>query len=135
MDYKLIEQFNLFWDLFQVDETRYPRRRACCIKLWVDMPADRRDAILDDLRRNGKPKQGNPFFFIQDFQVRNHQRPPGQPKFLHGRELYDAMNRGEYLVQVDIPERKEGRYPIVTKEDADRFGLKIEKDWMKKIEN
>lgn len=89
MDYTLIEQFNLFWNLFQVDETKYPRRRACSIKLWVDMPAERRDAILDDLRRNGKPEQGNPFFFLQEFGTVR------APQILSYREYYARFHTTE----------------------------------------
>ena len=131
MDYNT--DFNTYWQLIQPD-ARYNDRRDAAEREWNAHP-EKQAPIIRWLQKHGAYPQRNPFFFIQDFQVRNPQRPPGQPKFLHGRELYDAMNRGVYLVQVDIPDRAEGRYPIVTKEDAERFGLKIEKDWMKKIEN
>ena len=52
----------------------------------------------------------------------------GQPPesiFLHGRPLYDAMNKHIPLVQVDIPDRPEGANPICTRENAERYGLTI----------
>ncbi|MBR3408151.1 MAG: hypothetical protein IKG86_04845 [Paludibacteraceae bacterium] len=52
----------------------------------------------------------------------------GQPPesiFLHGAPLYKAMNDHIPLVQVDIPDRPEGRYPVCTRENAERYGLTI----------
>ena len=52
----------------------------------------------------------------------------GQPPesiFLHGEPLYKAMNDHVPLVQVDIPDRPEGRNPICTRENAEYYGLTI----------
>ena len=68
MDYSIIEEFNRFWILFGVDETKFPKRRACTLRLWMDMPQERRDAIIEYLRRHGAQQEKNPFFFVQDFQ-------------------------------------------------------------------
>ena len=73
MDYSIIEEFNRFWILFGVDETKYPKRRACTLKLWMDMPQERRDAIIEHLRQNGAQPDKNPYFFIQDFQNKPRQ--------------------------------------------------------------
>ena len=73
MDYSIIEEFNRFWILFGVDETKFPRRRACTLKLWMDMPQERRDAIIEHLRQYGAQSDKNPYFFIQDFQNKPRQ--------------------------------------------------------------
>jgi hypothetical protein len=39
------------------------------------------------------------------------------------------MNDHIPLVQVDIPERKEGRYPVCTRADAEKYGLTIYKEF------
>lgn len=66
-NYVIIEEFNRFWELFAVDETLFPHRRACCLRLWHEMPEEKRKAIIDHLRRHGAPKNRNPFFYLQDF--------------------------------------------------------------------
>ena len=73
MDYSIIEEFNCFWFLFGVDEGKFPKRRACTLKLWMDMPKERRDAIIEYLRKNGAQPDKNPYFFIQDFQTTRPQ--------------------------------------------------------------
>ena len=73
MDYSIIEEFNRFWILFGVDETKFPKRRACTLKLWMDMPQERRDAIIEYLRQYGAQSDKNPYFFIQDFQATRQQ--------------------------------------------------------------
>ena len=67
MDYSIIEEFNRFWTLFCVDETLFPKRRACTLKMWTDMPKERRNAIIEYLQQNGAPKGKNPYFWIQEF--------------------------------------------------------------------
>ena len=66
-NYAIIEEFNHFWELFAVDETLFPHRRACCLRLWHEMPTEKRKTIIENLRTNGAPKNRNPFFFLQDF--------------------------------------------------------------------
>ena len=73
MDYSIIEEFNRFWILFGVDETKFPKRRACTLKLWMDMSQERRDAIIDYLREHGPQSDKNPYFWIQDFQAKRQQ--------------------------------------------------------------
>ena len=75
MDFQIIEQFNCFWTLFAVNETKFPHRRACTLRLWIDMPPERREAIIEDLRRNGAPKDKNPFFFLQEFASKTEPTP------------------------------------------------------------
>ena len=110
-------------------------RVQACRRLWASFDVDRQRLTYRNIRdklARGEPVNKVPYFAIEDNSYPPEKQRKDKPTFLHGRALYDAMNAGVHLVQVDIPDRAEGRYPIVTKEDADRFGLKIEKDWMKK---
>lgn len=61
---------------------------------------------------------------IAKADIREDNRPP-EAIFLHGQKLYDAKNKHIPLVQVDIPGRPEGRYPICTRENAEYYGLTI----------
>jgi hypothetical protein len=56
--------------------------------------------------------------------IRAIEQPP-ESIFLHGEPLYKAMNDHVPLVQVDIPDRPEGRYPVCTRENAEHYGLTI----------
>ena len=52
----------------------------------------------------------------------------GQPPesiFLHGKPLFKAKNDHVPLVQVHIPNRPEGAYPVCTRDDAELYGLHI----------
>lgn len=134
-----MDSFLAIWTLLD-PKGEYKRRQTACRRLWAGYDLDTQRLIYANILARQRERQAlnpNPYFEIEDTYLALQRKavPQGAPTFLHGRALYDAMNRGEYLVQVDIPDRAEGRYPIVTKEDAERFGLKIEKDWMKKIEN
>ena len=89
------------------------------------------------MRRESVPetesKRGDNFIFaIEDAKLELQRK--AQPKltgpiFLHGRPLFDAMNDHIPLVQVDIPGRPEGRYPVCTRADAEKYGLTIYKDF------
>ena len=67
MDYVIVEEFNRFWDLFSVDERLFPHRRVCTLNLWMQMPPEKRSAIIEELERNGPPRRANPYFYVQDF--------------------------------------------------------------------
>ena len=67
MDYLIVEEFNKFWYLFGVNEKLFPHRRSCTLKLWMDMPKEKRAAIIAELEKNGAPANRNPYFYVQDF--------------------------------------------------------------------
>ena len=69
MDYFIVEEFNRFWYLFSVVAGPLPQRRACTLRLWMQMPQDKRSAIIAELERNGPPEGRNPYFYVQDFGV------------------------------------------------------------------
>ena len=108
MDYSIIEEFNRFWILFGVNETKFPKRRACTLRLWMDMPQERRNAIIDHLRRNGAQPDKNPYFFIQDFTVA--EKTKEQPVNYRGKSklpkvpIFSAKYNGSWgmFTQADI---------------------------------
>ena len=73
MDFAIVEQFNRFWYLFNVDEDLFPHRRVCTLRLWMEMPQEKRDTIIEELTRNGPPPHRNPFFYVQDFGQKRTQ--------------------------------------------------------------
>ena len=71
MDFLIVEEFNKFWYLFGVNEKLFPHRRSCTLRLWMEMPREKRAAIIAELEKNGAPANRNPYFYVQDFV-----RPP-----------------------------------------------------------
>ena len=64
----------------------------------------------------------------QAWEMARADIPSAQPPesiFLHGKPLFKAKNDHVPLVQVDIPERKEERYPVCRRDDAELYGLHI----------
>jgi len=47
--------------------------------------------------------------------------------FLHGEPLFKELNAHTPLAQVDIPDRPEGRNPVCTRANAEKYGLTIYK--------
>ena len=92
MDYLIVEEFNRFWYLFGVNEKLFPHRRSCTLRLWMDMPKEKRAAIIDHLERHGPPANRNPYFYVQDFT-----RPPIQ-----------KMSYREYYARYGTTEERDG---------------------------
>lgn len=92
MDYLIVEEFNRFWELFAVNERLYPHRRACTLKLWMQLPPAKRSAIIEELDRYGPPPNCNPYFFVQDF----------------GRPRTQTLSYNEYYKQYGTTEERDG---------------------------
>ena len=86
-DTEIIEQFNAFWQNYKVDETRFPRRRAATLRLWIDKHPLAREAMLAEVEANGGPKGKNPYFYVQEFAE-------PKPQWLTGREQEKALREG-----------------------------------------
>jgi len=122
-----MSSFDYLWNLL-APKNEYAPMRNYCRKIWEDIPIERQRAIYRAIKRKIEQKQFvdfNPLYAIQ----KNANAPLPQPTFLHGKPLFDAMNSHIPLVQVDIPDRAEGRYPVCTREDAERFKLTIIKNF------
>ena len=61
--------FETYWALFKPDEQFENRRDATQIE-WDACPLEKKQAIIAWLRKHGAYKGRNPYFFIQDFRVR-----------------------------------------------------------------
>ena len=129
------DSFDYIWALLS-PKAEYANRKRACYTLWLSFSMDERRKIYAILKRkltNGQFVDFNPFFALRKAALAAqvavlHTRPP-EDIFLHGKPLFDAMNQHIPLVQVDIPNRTEGRYPVCTREDAEKYGLKIEKSF------
>ena len=60
--------FETYWTLFSPD-SQFENRREAAEQEWSKHP-DKHEAIIAWLRRHGAYKGRNPYFFIQDFQVK-----------------------------------------------------------------
>ena len=58
--------FNTFWTLFRPDE-QFVNRRDATEQAWQDNP-DKHESIIKWLKRHGRYKGRNPYFFILDWQ-------------------------------------------------------------------
>ena len=92
MDYLIVEEFNRFWYLFSVDERLFPHRRACTLNLWMQMPPEKRSAIIEELERYGPPPNRNPYFYVQDF----------------GKPRTRTLSFNEYYARYGTTEPKDG---------------------------
>ena len=67
-----MEEFDLFWDLFNPDETFNNRRTATWTE-WQKKSEKTRKAIIEWLQHYRPPKGRNPYFFVIDFRVSRQQ--------------------------------------------------------------
>ena len=131
-----MDSFDHIWLLLN-PQGEYKRRKEVCRRLWQDIGENLGEDMQRDIWRtiNQKKKQGffvnpNPYFAIEDAKLelqRKAQPKPTGPTFLHGEALGKALKEHIPLVQVDIPDRPEGRYPVCTRADAEKYGLTIYK--------
>lgn len=127
--------FDYIWALLS-PKAKYANRKRACYTLWLSFSMDERRkiyAILNQKLTNGQFVDFNPFFALRkaalEAKIMTPHTSPPEDIFLHGKPLFDALNRHIPLVQVDIPDRPEGRYPVCTRADAEKYGLKIEKSF------
>ena len=72
MQASIMENFELFWDLFDPDPEFNNRHRACR-ELWDKKACEQQQAIIEFLK-SGKPRSSrNPYYFLADFRVRRAQ--------------------------------------------------------------
>ncbi len=117
MDHEIIEQFNRFWQSYQVDEVRFPHRRAATLRLWVDKHPAAREAMLEEVKKNGGPKGKNPYFYVQDY-------PNPQPQWLTGREQDKALRDGFIVcICLDASDPDNPRMRPIELNEARRFRL------------
>lgn len=62
-----MEDFQLFWDLYNPDPRFYNRRAATQIE-WQKRSEKARKDMIGWLRNNPTAESRNPYFFVQDFR-------------------------------------------------------------------
>jgi hypothetical protein len=67
-----MENFEVFWNLFDPDPEFNNRQRACRA-LWEQKGEQQRHAILEFLKSGKQRSSRNPYYFIADFRVRSPQ--------------------------------------------------------------
>ena len=89
------KDFNEFWDAYQPDEIRFPRRRAATFRAWNERTHAARKAILAKVKAEGAPKWKNPYFYVQDFSEPEPHNWNGDPRI-------KAMMRTGTLVSANM---------------------------------
>lgn len=109
-DVNIIEEFNTFWQNYKVDETRFPRRRAATLKLWINKHPLARAAMLAEVEAKGGPKGKNPYFYVQEFAE-------PEPTNYNGRRLQAGTR---YVIA-----KYKGSYGTYSLDEARNFGMEI----------
>ena len=117
--------FNTYWDLMKPDE-KYENRRNAAEVEWNKYPEKQR-AIIHWLREHGNYSGRNPFFFIQDFQLRhqNITKPArAEPVNLNGTARGGRMleNGTAFIACYN------GQYGLYSLQDIDDFHMQIKID-------
>ena len=71
MQASILENFELFWDLFDPDPEFNNRHRACR-QLW-EQKGEQQQAILEFLRSGKQRSSRNPYYFLADFRKPRRQ--------------------------------------------------------------
>ena len=67
-----MENFEIFWDLFNPDPEFNNRQRACRV-LWEQKREQQRQAVIEFLRNGRQRSSVNPYYFLADFRERSRQ--------------------------------------------------------------
>ncbi len=110
--YAMDKDFNEFWDAYQPDENRFPRRRAATFRAWNERTPAARKAILAKVKAEGAPKWKNPYFYVADF-------PEPEPYNWNGDPRIDAMMRTGTIITA----KYKGRWGMYSQEDVRDFGM------------
>ncbi len=87
----IMENFDLFWQLFNADPEFNNRQRACRA-LWEQKSEQTRQEIIKFLQSGGQRSSRNPYYFIADFRV----RPP------------QTLSYADYYARFGTTEEREG---------------------------
>ncbi len=90
MQASIMENFELFWELFDPDPEFNNRRRACR-ELW-EQKGEQQQAIIEFLKSGKQRSSRNPYYFLADFRVR-----PKQQQTLSYAEYYAKFGTTEEL--------------------------------------
>ena len=71
MQASIMDNFEIFWELFDPDPEFNNRKRACR-QLW-EQKGRQQQAIVDALRSGKQRSSRNPYYFLADFRERPQQ--------------------------------------------------------------
>ena len=117
---ELLDGFAEFWNLFNPDEREKCKYKVAKQEWCESMPDNCRVACLELLRRGARPKEKNPYFFLQHFRETKY--------FLNEREQYQAWKDGAQLCRV----RYNNQVRVMTALFADIFKMEIIDDHYEK---
>ena len=106
------KDFNEFWDAYQPDEIRFPRRRAATFRAWNERTPAARKAMLTKVKTEGAPKWKNPYFYVLDF-------PEPEPHNWNGDPRIEAKMRTGTLVAA----KYKGHWGMYSQDDVRDFGM------------
>ena len=121
--------FNLFWEKFN-PSGEFNRRKNACKKIWATLPEDWRKLATD--RAGAHSSERNPLFYLRDEDflkvgsAGSAKEEKAAPTWLTGEQQDEYLRGGTAVVVCRNPQT--GRFGAVTKEDAERFGLTIERE-------
>ena len=121
--------FNLFWEKFN-PSGEFNRRKNACKKIWETLPEDWRKLATD--RAGAHSSERNPLFYLRDEDflkvgcAGSAKEEKAAPTWLTGEQQDECLRDGIAVVVCRNPQT--GRFGAVTKEDAERFSLTIERE-------
>ena len=102
--------FNTFITLFQPDK-EFTCRLGAAQRLWEQCSQDKQQAIITWLELHGRYPGRNPYFFIQDFEVKG---PVGEPTNYNGKALPEVPV---------FSAKYNGQWGMYTLDDIQKYGL------------
>lgn len=106
MDLKI--DFPTYWDLMRPDAI-FSNRRAAAEEEWSRHP-EKQAAIIRWLRQHGPYPGRNPFFFIQDFQVKKTSHERQQLTFDEYYRRYHTTDDCDGWQRVHLPDEQRTIY-------------------------
>lgn len=104
MHASIMENFELFWELFDPDPEFNNRQRACRT-LW-EQKGKQQQAILDFLKSGKQRSSRNPYYFLADFR----DRPRQQLSYADYYAKYGTTEETDGWVRTFLPEQQKTIY-------------------------
>jgi len=119
-----MDSFNFLWQLLEAHGVVY-KRKAEASRVWSGYTLDEQRAIYRSIR--DKLRAGAFVNFYPDLAILENapKRVVTEPQLLSPAEQARNLQAGVPMVVV----KWKGRFPVITKADAMRFGLKPEREF------
>ena len=100
--------FQTYWDLIKPDAT-FTNRRAAAEQAWDNHP-EKHKAIIRWLKQHGAYPARNPFFFIQDFQIKKARQERPQLSYNDYYRRYGTTEECDGWQRIFLPEEQRTIY-------------------------